>query len=203
MIARLAAVTALLALTGCSLLGPSGPAPVYYGLNAPRAATGAKIDQQLLVDVPRTSLDLDSTRVAVLQKPNAVEYYADVLWRDRVPQMLQTLLVRTLDGGGRFRAVAAANSGLRADLLLLTDLAHFEAEAFQNDVRIELTARLVRANDRSIVETRVFNATAPSSSKSFDDVIAAYDRATSDVLVNVAAWAANAASQTPKTDRTR
>jgi cholesterol transport system auxiliary component len=195
---------ALLALTGCSsLLGPSGPAPVYYGLNPPRAAAGTKIEQQLLVEVPRASLDLDTTRIAVLQKPNAVEYYADVLWRDRVPQMLQTLLVRPLDGSGRFRAVAAANSGLRADLLLLTDVAHFEAEAFQNDVRVELTARLVRAADRSIVDTRLFSAVAPSSSKSFDDVVAAYDRATSEVLVNVAAWAANAALQTPKTDRTR
>jgi cholesterol transport system auxiliary component len=201
----LAVAAALLTLTGCSsLLGPSGPAPIYYGLNAPRAATtGAKIEQQLLIDVPRASLDLDTTRIAVMQKPNAVEYYADVLWRDRTPQMLQTLLIRTLDGSGRFRAVAAANSGLRADLLLLTDVAHFEAEAFQTNVRIELTARLVRAADRSIVDTRTFNATAPATSKSFDDVVAAYDRATSDVLVKVADWAATAASQTPKAEHIR
>ncbi|MDB5366182.1 MAG: hypothetical protein JWM77_2109 [Rhodospirillales bacterium] len=195
---------ALLALTGCgSLLGPSGPAPVYYGLNAPRAASGAAIDQQLLIDVPRASLDLDTTRIAVMQKPNAVEYYADVLWRDRTPQMIQTLLVRTLDGSRRFRAVAAANSGLRADLLLLTDIGHFEAEAYQNDVHVDLTMRLVHAADRSIVATRTFSATAPTASKSFDDVVAAYDRATSDVMVEIAAWAANAALQTAATEASR
>lgn len=195
---------ALLALTGCgSLLGPSGPAPVYYGLNAPRGASGAAINRQLLVDVPRASLDLDTTRIAVMQKPNAVEYYADVLWRDRTPQMIQSLLVRTLDGGGRFRAVAAANSGLRADLLLLTDIGHFEAEAFRNDVHVELTMRLVHAADRSIVATRSFNATAPAASASFDDVIAAYDRATSDVMVKIADWAATEALRIPTPVRSR
>lgn len=204
MIRKVAAVAALFLLTGCSsLLGPSGPAPVYYGLNAPRAAGGSAIDQQLLVEVPRASLDLDTTRVAVMQKPNAVEYYADVLWRDRLPQMLQALLVQTLNGSNRFRAAAAANSGLRADLMLMTDVTHFEAQAYQGAVNVELTMRLVRAADRSIVATRTFATSVPASSSKFDDVVAAYDRATSDVLVKIADWAATEAAKTPKTDRTR
>jgi cholesterol transport system auxiliary component len=202
----LAGLALLLALTGCgSLLGPSGPPPVYYGLTTPKpaASTARPIEQQLLVDVPRAPLDLDTTRVAVMQKPNAVEYYADVLWRDRVPQMLQTLLVRTLEASGRFRAVGVAGSGLRSDLLLHGDIAHFEARAYQGVVHVEMTLRLVRAADRSIVATRDFESTAPTTSTRFDDVIAAFDRATSEMLVRIADWAATEAARTPKTDHTR
>jgi cholesterol transport system auxiliary component len=203
-IRRAAALAALLTITGCSsLLGPSGPAPVYYGLNAPKAKSGSFIDQQLLVEVPRAALDLDTTRIAISQKPNAVEYYADVLWRDRAPAMLQSLLVNTLNSSGRFRAVAAANSGLRADLLLLTDITYFEVAAYQGEARVGLTARLVNAADRSIVATGAFYNSSPTASKSFDDVIAAFDRATGDLMVQLADWAATAASKAPTTNRTR
>jgi ABC-type uncharacterized transport system auxiliary subunit len=67
-------------------------------------------------------------RVALKQADGTLGYFRDVSWTDRVPVMYQTLLVDSFDHSGRLPAVGRENVGLRADYLLKTDLASFEAD---------------------------------------------------------------------------
>ena len=55
------------------------------------------------------------------------DYLAGARWADTAPQMVQQMLVETLNSGGRFATAVAAPSRVPTDLLLEVELRHFEA----------------------------------------------------------------------------
>ena len=115
---RLLLIAASLSLGACAALsGKHGSFTVYAPQLSATAAThsAAPLNWQLLVDMPRASNALDSTRIAVMPRPGVLEVYADARWRDPAPAMLRSLLVEAFDRDGRIRGVSAIDSGLNGD----------------------------------------------------------------------------------------
>jgi cholesterol transport system auxiliary component len=194
-------IPALVLLGGCNggILAPPGEAPALYTLNAPEApSSGTPVSWQLLIDQPKAPLDLDSARIAIIPAPYRLDYFANVIWADRVPAMLQALLLESFEKSGRIAAVQRQSGGLRDDFALSTDIEHFEVNAAQGApaVHIGLTARLVRSRDRSIVATQAFEATAPTGS-GFAGVVPAFDAALRDLLPKIVDWSLDAGSRNP------
>jgi cholesterol transport system auxiliary component len=190
---RTVLVIPILLLAGCGggLLAPSGPAPALYTLAAPeRIETNApQASWQLLVDAPNAPLDLDSARIAIAPSTSRIDYYADVVWADRVPAMLQQLLVESFDRSGRIAAVQRQNGGLHGDFTLAPDIGDFEVDASSNpQAHIRITARLVRMRDRTIVASRSFDAAAPVGGSGIDPVVAAFDSVLSELLPQIVDW---------------
>jgi cholesterol transport system auxiliary component len=184
---------AVLLLSGCDggLLAPSGPAPKVYTLSAPATVetSAQKVNWQLLIDSPDAILDLDAARIAIRPDPNRIDYYANVTWADRPPAMLQELLLQAFDKSGRIAAVQRQSGGLKADFVLATDLQNFEVDTGPGaaNVHIRITARLIRARDRTIVASRVFESNTPVSGD-FEGGIAAFDAALQTLLPQIVDW---------------
>src|SRR5689334_22189014 len=90
-------------LAGCSnLIGPP-PSPQIYVLRPVfRPMTlAANASWQLVIAVPTAPESLDTERIALERPPDALDYYANSQWADRVPLVLQSLLVEAFEESGR------------------------------------------------------------------------------------------------------
>lgn len=183
----------LLGLAACSTLNPT--APHLYTLT-PRAsvAAGPKADWQLLVETPAAAAGIDTPRIALARTPTSLDYFADVSWADRAPNMVQGLIVQTFEDSGRIVSVGRDTVGLRSDYVLKSELRDFQAEyatpgaAMPDRVHVRLSAKLVAMPRRTIEAGETFEASAPVRGRSFTDVIAAFDQALGQVTGELVGW---------------
>jgi cholesterol transport system auxiliary component len=195
-------VSALLC-TGCvgSVFQSDAEPPDLYRLDPPSGnATAPALAQAISVARPRAASSLDTNRIAVVTPGHGFDYLAGARWADAAPQMVQQLLVDVLGGAGGFATAIASPSGVPADLLLDTELRHFEAVYAGDDsapgVVVELQASLV--DTRRGLRVASFDARAEVAAERNDRraVIAAFEQATGRAVADVAdrARAAAAAS---------
>ena len=113
---------------GCSVL-PSPPASQIYRLtpvadDPPRRRI---LHRRLVVDIPTASESLDTDRIALIRDRTRFDYFANSLWTDRVPVLVQTLLVEAFENDGSIAQVVRDAQTLTPDCLLRTEIRRFEA----------------------------------------------------------------------------
>ena len=190
---RLLIVTASLSLGACAALsGKHGSFTVYAPQFAgvPTTQTTTALDWQLLVDLPRASNALDSTRIAVMPRPGVLEVYADARWRDPAPAMLRSLLIEAFDRDGRIGGVSAIDSGLNGDYSLSIELRDFQIEIGTGDssAAIRLTAKLFDRRSNRIVTSQSFDQTAATAGSDVASAFAAFEQALNELLPHIVDW---------------
>jgi cholesterol transport system auxiliary component len=169
-------------------------APDIYVLTAPAIEFGTsrpQVSTQIVIDAPEAPAALNSNRIVYQPSANEIKYFSGARWADRVPDMLQVLLVDAMDQGGRFQAVGPRSAGIRSDYLLQISISRFGVESEgseMDDIRVQLNAKLVRRFSDTVIASRRFESIKESSSAGTFDVVNAFDRATSDVLSAIAIW---------------
>jgi cholesterol transport system auxiliary component len=184
------------AVTGCaSLLGLS-PAPHLYRLksNSTFPANLPNPSVQLLVDVPLASAGLDTGRIALSRSALSIDYFADAEWIDRVPLMVQTALLGSFENSKAIRAIDRESVGLRADLILRTEIRHFEAVYDSSDgapdVWVVINATLVNPSARDIVAQASFERHGRASANEISQIVLAFDEALGGVMEDIVVWTA-------------
>lgn len=175
------------ALGACSL-GTAKEARLFT-LNAPSwPGAGAPLpySAHLAVATPSAAPGLDSERIALRKGANALDYYADAKWPDRLSLLWRSVAIQALDNSRRFASVTQQSSGLSADYHLLTELRDFQAEYRDSGaapvIRLKITATLVSLPDHRIIATQSFERSQPAHSNTMDSVITAFDTAAGEVL---------------------
>jgi cholesterol transport system auxiliary component len=193
----------LVALAGCTNLLPKpAPPPALYRLTPagefPAAASVVPV--QLVIDVPTAEAALDSTRIALARSPTTLDYFADAAWTDRLSGMVQASLVESLDNSHRIAAVGPQNGALRADILLVTELRHFEAvyAAGPPRWRIDLVVKLVKMPERKILADRAFRHEEAASRNDLPAIIEAADTAWRGTAREIADWVPTALARMPR-----
>ena len=95
-----------------------------------------------LIDLPQAPAGIDTSRIALSKSPFSLDYFADLEWTDRVPDLIQNLLLASFENSGAIIGVDRDSGGLRADVILRTEIRHFEA--------IYADRRAARLRSRSI-----------------------------------------------------
>ena len=181
-----------LLLTACSsLTGPRENFTVYT-LNPAIAAQAATstADWQLLIDTPKANDLLDGQRIVVAPDGNQRQVYRGARWAERVPVMLQSVGLRGFESDGRLTGVGRNGSGLRADLILASDLTDFQARYVDGQpvVEIEIHARLIDPRDRRIRASQRFSASRPVASAEIADVVVVFEQALAGITAELIAW---------------
>lgn len=198
---RLLAIVAATPLAACALMSAgTGPAPQLFTLTAAHpAATDAERAPPIEVDEFSAPAAIDTTRIVRQSGANEIAYYADARWADRAPRMIQSLMVETLENSGRFGAVSARGAGLRAEYELMGDIRQFaavpSADGGRDRVRVDIFARLVREDERTIVASKPFSASVPVGGGGMSPIVSAYDAALREALDGIALWASAAAAR--------
>ncbi len=198
---RLLAIVTTAPLAACALMSAgTGPAPQLFTLTAAHpAATDAEPAPQIEVDEFSAPAAIDTTRIVRQSGANEIAYYADARWADRAPRMIQSLMVETLENSGRFGAVSARGAGVRAAYELMGDIRQFatvpSADGGRDRVRVDIFARLVREDERTIVASKPFSASVPVGGSGMLPIVSAYDAALREVLDGIALWASTEAAR--------
>lgn len=190
------AAAAALALGACSILGGGGerergtifaPAPRIQAADAP----WPRVDWQLSINPPIAARTVDTFRIVVRPVPGEFQVYGGASWARAPSDMVEDVILRTLEDSGRIDGVARRGSGVAPDYRLLLDLRRFEADYAGQaapSATIELHAKLLRAREQGIVAARTFTIAERAADTRVASVAEAYTRALEALGRDVAGW---------------
>ncbi|MCO2197693.1 ABC transporter [Pseudomonas aeruginosa] len=184
-----AGLAALATLGACSILPEAQVLQVYLlPVHNPPASAAA-----------RTSLVLESPRIAVRPHGDEISVYQGARWSDPAPSLLRDRLMQAFQADGRVRGLSSDDSNLQADFELGGDLRAFQTEYpnGQASALIRYDARLVRTDDKRVVASRRFEVSQPVDGKKVAAVVSAFGKAGDTLSAQVLDWTLRQASAQP------
>jgi cholesterol transport system auxiliary component len=179
-------------LASCSLLSPvSVVAPNKYVINVvPQAVSGLSHHKRagvLLVAVPDIRPIYNTTRIAYTRTPFQVEYFAQSEWAETPSQMLQSLIVKTLEKTGRYQAVVTPPFAAHYDYVLMTQIERFHQRLSPGTPTFEVvvSAQLIHASTNQVVASKVLSASVTHTYSTPYSTVLAANQATADILKQV------------------
>jgi cholesterol transport system auxiliary component len=183
-------------LAGCSLLLPPKSEPVTAILDKmpDHVPAEAAHPATLLVRQPETSAAFDTTRMAYSVKAYQLAYFRDNQWAETPAQMIQPLLVRTLQQTGFFRAILSPPESETPRYTLRTEILELVQDHTANPpvLRLRLRLQLFQASGRPIAGREIVEQEAMADAVPYAGVVAANDavakalRATAQFVTSVA-----------------
>ena len=180
-------------MSGCSLLGSKKDSITVYAPE-PRIQpdpSWPRVAWQLAVTIPTASRVHDSLRIAVRPSSNELEVYKGANWAKRPGEMLEDAVLRALEDSGHIPAVARPGSGIGADYKLVLDLRRFESDYAGQALpaaTIEVNAKLLHAQDQTVIGSRTFLQQQPSSTPAVPEVVMAFEAALGGISRDLAGW---------------
>lgn len=193
---------------GCgSLLESNEPVSVSYVL-APAPAAEQPVESpasvvDLSVGRPDVAPGLDTQRIAVL-RGRELDYYRGAQWGGRSAEVIQNLIVASLQDQHMFRSVTPEQTRVSGEYLLDLEVRDFQAEyrnaAALPTVRVGMVGRLIRIADRQLLATVVASTTRDAAANRLGEVAAAFEAAGQWVALELARQTA-AAIATDQNDK--
>lgn len=142
----------------------------------------------MMVMLPEANQVYETTQMAYSTQPYQIAYYAKHAWANTPSQMLQSLLVQTLQETRHFYSVGIPSSVGFYDYVLSTQLMHFEQRfnGRYSEVVVTLRAQITKSATNIVVAAKQFTVTEPAPENTpYGGVIAA-NQATAKILAEVA-----------------
>ena len=179
-------------LASCALAPATDP-PVTSALldqmpsQVPQRSAGGST---LLVVPPEARPAIDTPQMAYSLRPHHLAYYAQNQWAETPPQMLQTLVVRTLEATGAFRAVVTSPHTGAYALGLRTEITELVQDFAQEPptVRLSLRVRLSDGIASRVLATREITVKQPMQQKNPQAGVAAANAAMASALRQLAGF---------------
>jgi len=183
-------------LAGCSdLIGPTSAPQQLYVLRPTGGVStnGPKVKWSLAISTSTTSDHLDSSRIALTQSDNSVDYYASSAWTDHLPRLVRDSLVEAFENSARIAAVSADSEGFHADYVLQAQIRDFEARYSQPDgiptVWVRVESKMAPSKGREIVASLNSIHQVQATANSVPAVVQAFNDAMGAVVSDIVNWA--------------
>jgi cholesterol transport system auxiliary component len=180
-----------LSVAACQLPG-SGPPPREFRVTQKSTFSEElpEVDWSLMVERPNALRSIDTPRIARTSGVE-IEHYAGATWVDRPPVMIEPLIIQSFRSSEAIDVVVDRRASIRPDFLLQTDLAAFEAmetESGPPDVRVAMSATMIRMPRREVVGTTHIARTVTAQATSLQAIALAFDDALGKVLKQLVEW---------------
>ena len=209
--ARALALTAPLLVVGLILGGCAGSLfktqvapPTLYLLSAESppadvvaAPLGAAAPADLAVLKPRVRTGLDTERIAALYPDRRLDYFADARWSGPLNEVIQDLALQLLRSRPGLSHVSGDASAFASPYWLEIEVEDFQAEyaggaaalgaAAPPTVHVHFLGRIGSSGDRTIIARCEGQALQPASSNRMSAIVAAYNGAANQALLQIAA----------------
>jgi phospholipid/cholesterol/gamma-HCH transport system substrate-binding protein len=166
---------------------------VTYDLQAPQdvGAAGKTIKGQLAVPEP-TAVAMLETQRFLFSPAQEVPGFAEALWADSIPKLLQARLIESFENYDIAHAPLRTADVGQADFQLLIDVRRFRiAMESGPTAEIGLSARIVD-KDGKVVAARLFEEGEKFDKLEPPAAVAAFDNAFARVAKNIIAWTVQA-----------
>ncbi len=190
LVAAVAALSCAACSTG-SLFDSDIPVPRSYVIaSAPAGSvTGApQTPVDLSIGRPDFAPGLDTDRIAVLKGRN-LDYYRGVKWGGRSVEVVQSMLVATMNDQQLFRSVTAEQARVANDYMLDIEVRNFEADYAGGPIpeaHVRIIGRLIRVVDRKLVATVSSESRVRAKEESMTAVASAFESAAQQVSLDLA-----------------
>jgi ABC-type uncharacterized transport system auxiliary subunit len=181
----------LSACTG-SLLQSKLPVPTTYVLAAAPAKQGngaAALTADLAVSQATAAPGLDTERIAVLHEARRLDYYLDTQWGAELPQVVQALVVGSLQNQKWFHSVTAEQARVNTNYWLELEVRDFQAEYASEGAaptaRVTLVGSVIRIKDRKLLGILPATITVAATENRLSAVVAAFESAAQQAALSV------------------
>jgi cholesterol transport system auxiliary component len=179
-------------ISGCttSIFDSEAPVPMSYVLrpvtSTPVSLTRTAVD--VTIDRPDAAPGLDSDRIGVL-RGHQLDYYRAVRWGGPAPEVMQSLLVDSLEDQHVFRSVTREQSRVASDYVLDVQLRDFQSEyasgTSQPTIHVGAVVRVVRVADRKLLTTVTADSRIQATEDRMGEVAAAFEKAGNAVALEL------------------
>lgn len=184
------------AATGCSVL--SGPPQRNLYQVTPATGFPAGLPHatvQLRIDTPSAAAGLDTERIALSRTPVSLDYFADSVWAERLPEMLRTALVESFENSGAVDAVGSGAFGLNADFELKPEIREFTAVYDSATgangaptTTVALALKLVKMPERTIVAQTTVSDRQVAAGNEIQSIVVAFNAAAGRAMNRAVVW---------------
>ncbi|MBS0272081.1 MAG: membrane integrity-associated transporter subunit PqiC [Proteobacteria bacterium] len=177
-------------LSGCAFLGQQEPLPLYT-LKSGTFEPQGKLPASLAIDIPLSEASLNTSRIAVTPSPFQRNYLADGEWPDRLPKILQEVLIESLGqrwGEVRVNRMAA---GLETKYLLqpeIKDFSVYHLEEGAPEVHLKVTFKLINLRNRQAIAAHTFTEIIPSSSPTMNEIVESFNKGLYCMIEKTIPW---------------
>jgi cholesterol transport system auxiliary component len=194
-----------LAVAACgNIIGPPAASQIYFLRTTPdQAKPGTKVHWSLAIAKPDAPQSLDGVRIALARNSTEFDYYANAVWSDRLPELIQTRLLAGFEATGRIDVVERSEDMVHADYKLLTDIRDFEAHYTNLEtpplVAVTIVAHIVDVHSRKVVSSLTAAFTQACTVNSVNCAVEALDVALTKAVTLITDWALDlpAAAESP------
>lgn len=147
------------------------------------------VEWQLTIEEPSCDGRLNTDKIVVQEFSAQLTHIAGALWVDRLPHLVQQLLLNLFENSSKIEGVGLPIEGLDADYVLLTDIRDFElVVSNKKEIRIRLFAKLMRLRDREVIGARTFEKAIPLKENNIEEVIQSFLEAMNSVGKELVSW---------------
>lgn len=190
---RLAMVIAfVMTLLGCSIFAVDTTGPTQYSLTQTPdvQSAGHHGSRIVLVMTPEAAPYYKTTQMAYELKRHQVSYYTRNAWAEPPAQMLQPLLVKTLQQTKHYRAIVTPPVTGNYDYMLMTQILTLRAnlQSCPGVYQVTLRAQILRAASNKAIATKDVTVYEPIACGSFYNNVLASNRAVAKALGQISTF---------------
>lgn len=177
-------------LLAAPLGGCGGAAPLTFDLAALPAATGRPVaaGRAIVVSEPVGIQPFEADRIIVREPGGALSFLGGGQWADRLPRLIQTRIIQSLENAGRLRSVSRPGDKVVADYQLISEIRAFDLQAGTGEAVVDLSLKLVADGSGKVAAARIFTARVPVAKIDAGTGARALDQALVGVLADVVLW---------------
>ncbi|MCJ2120290.1 ABC-type transport auxiliary lipoprotein family protein [Methylobacterium sp. J-001] len=181
----LAAALLAALLGGCG----GGATPLTFDLAAlPPVGRPVAAGRSIAVSEPVGIQPFEADRIIVRESGGALAFLGGGQWADRLPRLIQTRLLQSLENSGRLRSVSRPGDKVVADYQLISEIRAFDIQATTGEAVVDLSLKLVADGTGKVTAARIFTARVPVAKIDAGNGAQALDRALTIVLADVVRW---------------
>ncbi|WP_147046592.1 ABC-type transport auxiliary lipoprotein family protein [Methylobacterium gnaphalii] len=179
-----------LALVAVGLAGCGGGAtPLTFDLAAvPGNARAAASSRSIVVAEPIGLQTLEADRILVREANGSLSFLGGGQWSDRLPRLIQTRIIQSLENSGRLRSVTRPGDKVVSDYQLVSEIREFDIAAGSREAVVDISAKIIAESSGRVVNARIFSARVPVSAVDAGNAAVALDAALGRVLADIVHW---------------
>ena len=176
-------------LLAAALGGCGGAVPLTFDLAAlpPTGRTSASA-RSVTVAEPVGIQPFEADRIIVREPGGALSFLGGAQWADRLPRLIQTRLIQSLENSGRLKSVSRPGDKIVSDFQLISEIRAFDIAAGSGEAVVDLSAKIVAEGTGKVVSARVFTARIPVAKVDVGSAAVGLDAALARVLGEMVVW---------------
>ncbi len=173
-----------------ALLGAcGGAAPLTFDLAAlPAGGRPVTAGRSIVVSEPVGIQPFEADRIIVREPGGALSFLGGGQWADRLPRLIQTRIIQSLENAGRLRSVSRPGDKITADYQLVSEIRAFDLQAGTGEAVVDLSLKLVADGSGKVSAARIFVARVPVAKIDAGSGARALDQALVGVLGDIVRW---------------